>query len=199
MWTPTHTTCTDERSVSAHHTAQSDHFITRTRVAQRPNRSRLQALVRLKIVCHPRVMSRFFCRTWHHKHKFFLNHHSNHTFICFYPAKIHDKMAEPRHSHLPLVTSARELSSTGILRSSRSNARQNCGSYQNLFAEDMDEFGKFGVKLSSYNQSQIHSDNMTQQKALPTRTSEMDNFGECWLHRCRYGGEKTTLILLKNQ
>ena len=57
--TPTHTTCTDERSVSAHHTAQSDHF-TRTRVAQRPNRSRLQALVRLKIVCHPRVMSRFF-------------------------------------------------------------------------------------------------------------------------------------------
>ena len=51
--TPTHTACADAHRVSAHHTAQSDHFFHHANT--RGSRLRFCAS---KTFCHPRVMSR---------------------------------------------------------------------------------------------------------------------------------------------
>ena len=49
---------------------------------------------------------------------------------------------------------------------------------QSPITEDMDEFGKIGVKSLSYNQSLMHSG-----YDLLTRTSKTDTYVRCWLRR----------------
>ena len=68
---------------------------------------------------------------------------------------------------------------------------------QNPITEDMDEFGKIGVKSLSYIQSQIHSDHDSAE-SIAKSDLKMDNYGERWLHRCIHGSEKKTLILPEN-
>ena len=170
--TPTHTACTDAHRVSAHHTAQSDHFS-----------SREHAWLTFKVLCVKNILS----STCHvsflaapdtdHQHKFSLPYLSNLTVVLSHTHKLVDarsihtlrrftaawrifgnpishRFFEPKRIELDTLLD-RNLE---VEHQDLTQDRIMGDDYQNPITEDTDEFGKIGVKSLSYNQSQIHSD-----------------------------------------
>ena len=74
-------------------------------------------------------------------------------------------MADPRKSHLPQVVSPKKIELDTLLDRNLEVEHQDLtqdrimgDDCQHPITEDLDEFGKIGVKSLSYNQSQVHSD-----------------------------------------
>ena len=115
--------------------------------------------------------------------------------IHIYLATIHGGVAVPQISNLPQVLSPNGSSSTGILRLNI-KIRHETELWEMIITEDMDEFGKVGVKSMSCCQSLIHSD---YDSAESIADLETNNYVRCRLHRCVFRSEKETLILLENR
>ena len=102
--TPTHAACTDAHSLSAHHTAQSDHFPSREHVWLK-----FQDLCAENVLSSTRHVSFLAAPDTDHQHMFSLTYLSNLTFctpklVCLtihiYTATIHGGVAVPRISNL---------------------------------------------------------------------------------------------------
>ena len=100
---------------------------------------------------------------------------------------MHGGVADPRKSHLPQVYEPKRIELDTLLD-------------RNLEVEhqDMDEFGKIGVKSLSYNQSQIHSD-YDSEESIVDSDLEDGQLREMLAFTAVYTGcEMKTLILVEN-
>ena len=182
------------------HAAQNDHFSSRGLAW-----FKIASLGVPKTFCHPRAMSRSLPHLTLTTSTSSLSHTSpilqslspTHSSLLTHDPCIHcdDSRRSDGSSDLPSPTSNKpkrmELDrNLQIEHQDLTRERVVGDDYQSPITDMVSS--RCPTTSHRYTQIMIH------QKALLTGTSKMDNYVRCWLHRCMYGSEKETLILLEN-